>query len=80
MNEDDRSDIEDVMREEKSRGRRPVDTEALRRREELLRGFSQLLQAGDERRFRDAMRALGLKDDSAEFREALRIWRENRQR
>ncbi len=28
-------DIQDVMREEKSRGKRRVDTEALRRREDL---------------------------------------------
>jgi hypothetical protein len=34
-------DIQDVMREEKSRGKRRIDMEALRRREDLLKNFAK---------------------------------------
>lgn len=69
----ERSDVEDVRREEASRGRRPIDLQTRRRREQLLRDFRKLLEFGTEEEFVAAMRALGLRDDSESFREALQI-------
>ena len=44
----------------------------------LLRDFRKLLEFGTEEEFVGAMRALGLCDDSGEFREALQIWPQGR--
>ena len=68
-------DIQDVMREEKSRGKRRVDAEALRRREELLKGFREALKLRTEREFVDAIREMKLTDDPEKLRELLKIWR-----
>jgi hypothetical protein len=68
-------DIEDVMREEKSRGKRRVDTEALRRRQDLLKKFREALTLSTEREFVDAIREMKLADDPEKLRELLRIWR-----
>lgn len=67
--------IQDVMREEKSRGRRRVDTKALREREELLRRFREALKLRTEGEFVEAIRELGFADDPVKLREALKIWR-----
>jgi hypothetical protein len=69
------SDIQDVMREEKSRGKRRVDVEALRRREDLLKKFREALTLRTEREFVDAIRELKLVDDPEKLRELLKIWR-----
>jgi hypothetical protein len=68
-------DIQDVMREEKSRGKRRVDMEALRRREDLLRKFREALTLRTEREFVDAIREMKLDDDPEKLRELLKIWR-----
>ena len=68
-------DIHDVMREETGRGKRRVDTKALRQRQELLRGFREALKLRTEREFIDAIRELGFAGDEEKLREALRIWR-----
>ncbi len=68
--------LHDVMIEEQSRGRRPVDMKTRRERERLRRELRRLLEAGDERGFIEAIRSVGLKDGSAEFWNALRAWRE----
>ena len=76
MDDEERQrDVRDVIREEKSRGRRPVDTDALRDYQEKLAKCRELLQYGNESDLRDAIRALGLEDGSPEFVEAIRIWR-----
>lgn len=72
------SDVEDVRREEMNRGRRPVDLETRRQREKLLHDFRKLLEFGTEEDLVAAMRALGLREDSEGFREALQIWRQDR--
>jgi len=72
------SDVEEVGREEMARGRRPVNLEARREQEKLLRDFRKLLDFGTEEDLVAAMRALGLRDDSEGFREALQIWRQER--
>jgi hypothetical protein len=69
------SDIQDVMREEKSRGKRRVDMEALRRRENLLKKFREALTLRTEREFVDAIREMKLADDPEKLRELLKIWR-----
>ena len=68
-------DIQDVMKEEKSRGKRRVDMKALRQREELLKGFREALKLRTEREFVEAIRELGFADDPVKMREALKIWR-----
>jgi len=72
------SDVENVRREEMSRGRRPVDLETRRQRDELRRDLKRLLEYATEDEFIAAMRALGLPAGSPRFREVLQIWRENR--
>jgi hypothetical protein len=68
-------DIRDVMAEEKRRGKRPVDAEALRQRRRYLADLREALSAKTEAEFRIAMLALGLDEKSEDFAEALRIWR-----
>jgi hypothetical protein len=68
-------DIQDVMREEKSRGKRRVDMAALRRREELLKKFREALTLRTEHEFVDAIREMKLADDPERLRELLKIWR-----
>jgi hypothetical protein len=68
-------DIQDVMREEKSRGKRHVDVEALRRREDLLRKLREALTLRTEREFVDAIREMKLADDPEKLHELLKIWR-----
>jgi hypothetical protein len=68
-------DIEDVMREEKSRGKRPVDTKARRQRQERLMALQEALKARTEREFVEAIRELGYADDPEKLRQALKIWR-----
>ena len=50
----DDEDIRDVLREERGRGRRPVDTEAEKVERELRDGYRRLISAGaSEKGFRD---------------------------
>lgn len=72
-------DLEDVIREETSRGRRPVDTDAQRQRQQFRRDYLKLIREGNEKDFLNALRALGLREGSAEFEMYLEIWREARQ-
>jgi hypothetical protein len=69
------SDVQDVMKEEKSRGKRRVDTKALHLTHERLKVLREALNSETESEFVAAIRALGLADDSEKLREALKIWR-----
>jgi hypothetical protein len=69
------SDIRDAMKEEKSRGRRRVDTGARQLRQERIKALQEALKARTEREFVEAIRELGLADDPEKLREALKIWR-----
>lgn len=69
------SDIQDVMKEEKSRGRRRVDADALRRRAELLAKYREAMKLRTEREFVEAIRELGFGDDPERLRAILKIWR-----
>lgn len=66
-------DLQQVRREEMSRGRRPIDIGEQKRREGLKRDLRALLRLATESDFREAMLALGLRDGSEEFESALRI-------
>jgi hypothetical protein len=72
------SDVEDVRREEVTRGRRPISLEARKQRQEILHDLRKLLEIGNEDDFVTAMRALGLQADSRNWNEILAIWREYR--
>jgi hypothetical protein len=78
MNEKRKKELDEVMREEARRGRRPIDLEARRKRTERLTDMRKLLTIATEEEFLSAMRAAGLTDGSPELLEALRIWREFR--
>jgi hypothetical protein len=68
-------DIQDVIREEKSRGKRPVDTKARQLRQQRLKALQIALKARTEREFVEAIRELGYGEDPEKLREALKIWR-----
>lgn len=72
------SDLEDVRREEMSRGRLPISMEARKQRQERLNDLRMLLEVATEEEFVAAMRALGLQADSPRWSEILQIWREYR--
>ncbi len=68
-------DIREVMAEEKSRGRRPRDAEALKERRKHLEDMRVALTSRSEQEFLIAMRGLGLDEDPEKFAEALKVWR-----
>jgi hypothetical protein len=72
-------DIQDVMREEKSRGKRRVDTKALQLTQHRRKVLREALNSKTEREFLEAIRELGLGDDPEKLREALKIWRASSQ-
>lgn len=64
------------MKEEKSRGKRRVDTKALQLRQERLKILREaLINSKTEREFVESIRELGIADDREKLREALKIWR-----
>jgi sugar diacid utilization regulator len=70
------SEIRDVMKEEKSRGKRRVDTKALELKQHRLKVLREALRnSKTEREFVETIRELGLADDPEKLREALKIWR-----
>ena len=66
-------DIRDAIREDTSRGRRPVDTEALRRYQRIKNDFMTLIRAGDLDGVIAALRASGWTED--EIGELVALWR-----
>jgi hypothetical protein len=78
MDDNKQRELEEVIREEAGRGRRPIDFDARRERTQLLQDFRKLLALATEEEFVEAMRAAGLKDGSPELSKALQIWREYR--
>ena len=69
------AELGDVIREETRRGRRPIDIEERKRQAQLKREFRMYLRIATEQEFREAMRALGLRDGSRQLDQALKIWR-----
>jgi len=75
----DRKDIEDVMREEGSRGsrRRKVDTATAERRARIRATMLRAIKLRDEALFIEAILDLGHAPGSPEYDEYLKKWREN---
>jgi len=67
----DKSDLRRTIREERRRGRRPIDESILKEKRLLLRG---LLAEKDEVTFRASIRALGLQEGSSSWNSALEAW------
>jgi len=78
MDKKRKKDLEDVMRTESRRGRRPIDLETRQKESEKLEGMRTYLAIATEEEFVKAMRGVGLSEGSPEFLIALRIWREYR--
>ena len=76
MNERKKQDLEDVMRSETRRGKRPIDIEERRRRADLQRDFKFLLESASREEFVRAIHALGFEAGSPQFEQALSIWNE----
>ncbi len=75
MSEDD--DLKDVRVEEGQRGRRPIDIEARRRKNRLLKAFREALELQDEDLFKEAIiHDLGQLPGSPEYQHSLRVWRD----
>jgi hypothetical protein len=68
-------DIDDVMAEERSRGRRPLDLKAKKERAELLRHIREALESETEREFLEAIRGLQLAEEPEKLDQAVKIWR-----
>jgi hypothetical protein len=68
-------ELNDVLREERSRGRRPVNTDAEREQRALLEGYRTLISGDDEEKFCEGLIALGYQRDSERFRHFLAVWR-----
>jgi len=74
-NEKRQEEIEDVIREEVAR-RRPIDTDAIRRRQRQRRDALLRLRNVDERTLRGLLISeYGLKPGSAELDDVVRAWR-----
>jgi len=74
MDDKKRRDLEDVVKEETRRGRRPIDIGAIRKKEERLALLRKLLTLATEEEFIEAMSAFGLTEGTPEFSEALDAW------
>ena len=68
-------DIRDLMAEEKSRGKRPLDLKTRKEKAELLRHVREALGLDTEMEFRQAIRGLQLDEDPKRLEEAVRLWR-----
>jgi hypothetical protein len=75
----DQSEIDDVVLQEKRRGRRPIiDIESRRAHAQLVKDVRRHLERGTEEEFVNTIRAAGLVDGSPRFLEVLRLWRQSR--
>ena len=72
----DDEELKDLMAEERSRGRRPIDMATKRERQLLLKTLRRLLEKGDERGFLKVIRSAGIKDGTPEFLGFVRLWHE----
>lgn len=73
-------EIRKVIREERRRGRRPVDEEQVAENKRLERDFLYLLETGNEKDFRAFLNAHGLQDGQEKFDECLKLWRDYQKR
>lgn len=71
---DPRQDIKNVMREERSRGRQPIDTDLEALRKDFQRDFESLLYEGDRQKFKSFLIAHGQQEDGEQFQHSMCLW------
>jgi hypothetical protein len=69
-------DIHEVMAEEKSRGRRPHDSKARKRKQDEKEVIRALFATPREEDFVRAIRALGYGDDPKQLEKIVKAWRD----
>jgi len=74
MDDEKSRDLDDVVKEESRRGRRPIDIGTIRLKRERLALLRKLLTLATEEEFIEALRAFGLVEGTPEFSEALDAW------
>ena len=67
-------EIQDVMAEEKSRGKRKVDREAQILRRQFEEDFFQLVREGDVKKFKSFLSAHGLQEGSERYQKVMELW------
>jgi len=72
----DEEDLRDVIAEERSRRRRPVDTAELKKRRELRARLRRVLSFGDRGALVKILKDAGHGEGSEEYRRALRVFDE----
>jgi hypothetical protein len=78
MSRSTKTDIQDVMQDERGRGRNPTTAEAGRSLAKKKRQASKLLRVATEEEVVEAIRGLGIRAGSPEEQKVLKIWRDNR--
>ena len=79
MTRDD--DIRDVMRSERSRGRKPIDVDELKKRQRDKADIRYLLSLGNRKTFIEVLtNECGLQEGSDEYQMALQAWSEYQKR
>lgn len=67
-------EIQDVMAEEKSRGKRKIDREAQILRRQFEEDFFQIVREGDFKRFKSFLNAHGLQEGSEMYQKVMELW------
>lgn len=67
-------EIQDVMAEEKSRGKRKVDREAQILQTQFKEDFFKLVREGDFKRFKSFLNAHGLQEGSERYQKVMELW------
>ena len=67
-------EIQDVMAEEKSRGKRKIDREARTLHKQFQKDFFQLVRDGDMRKFKSFLNAHGLREGDERYRLVMKLW------
>jgi len=77
MAEDEKQDLDDILTEETSRGKKQPKKALSLARVRMIRRVGQLLADPncDRETFLETIREYGLQDESAEFRQLLALWR-----
>jgi hypothetical protein len=77
MAEEKDQEIQEVMEQEKRRGkaRRPLDTEQRKQRKQLEAELLRAMRDGDERAFAEALRKAGHDETSPVFAQAWKLFR-----
>ena len=79
MDEKQRRELYEAMRQDIGRGRRrPADPEVIRQRRELVEDYLWVLRNGTEEQFRALLVSAGWDPASPQFEELVRLWRQLR--